>query len=116
MHRPQRVEASGQVVQYNSGTLRNSFQLPHRRRLDDIEDTKKYKSREKRLPCERHGDESYELTSDLINHDKLRIFYPAPPRCLRRRRNTDERDQHGQADRNRRSQRWRKRVCQPGPQ
>jgi len=57
MHRSQRVKTGGYVIQYNPTAFRKRFQLSHRRRLDDIEGTKKYKAREKRFPCERHGDQ-----------------------------------------------------------
>ena len=47
MHHTQRVEARGNIVQHNSGAFGNRLQLSHRRRLDDIKGTKKYKARQK---------------------------------------------------------------------
>ncbi len=116
MHGSQRVETGGNIVQYDPSAFRNSLQLSHRRRFDDIEGTKKYKARQKRFPCERHGDQSYQLTGDLINHHNLRIFCPRASCYLRSRGNADQRDQHGQGDRNRCPQRGRKRVGQRRPQ
>ncbi len=94
MHHAQRVETRGNVVQHNPGTFRKRFQLSHRRRFDDIENTKKYKARQKRFPCERHGDESEQLTRYFIDHHKLRIFSSGASRNLGRRRNGDQRDRH----------------------
>ena len=50
--------------------------MSYRRRLDDIEPSKKYKAQQERLPCNRRRDQSNELASDFINHDELRIFRP----------------------------------------
>ena len=94
MHDSQRVETGGNIVQHDAGAFRKRLQLSHRRWLDDIEDTKKYKARQKRFPCERHRDQSHQLTRDLIDHHKLRIFCSRTPRNLRSRRNSDQRDQH----------------------
>ena len=93
MHCSQRVKTGGHVVQNDPGAFRKRLQLSHRRRLDDIEDTKKYKARKKRFPRERHSDQSHQLARDLIDHHELRIFYPGTARDLRRRRNADQRDQ-----------------------
>ncbi len=76
MHNTQRIEACGDVVKHDPCTFRERLQLSHRRRLDDIEGTKKYKSRQKRFPCQRQGDQSHKLTGYLVNHNKLRIFLP----------------------------------------
>jgi hypothetical protein len=98
MHRSQRVKTGGDVVQHNPTAFRKRLQLSHRRRFDDIEGTKKYKAREKRFPCERYGDQSYQLTRYLINHHKLRIFCSAASRDPCSRRNSDERDHRRQSD------------------
>ncbi len=110
MHDSQRVETRGNIVQHNPGTFRKRLQLSHWRRLDDIEGTKKYKARQKRFPCERHGDQRHQLTCDLIDHHKLRIFYSGASRDPRSCRNADQRDRRSQRDRNRSAQRRRKRA------
>jgi len=74
MYHCQRVETSRHVIEHNSRAFRKRFQLPHRRWLQNIERTKKYKAREKRFPRQRHCDQSYQLSGDLIDHHKLRIF------------------------------------------
>ena len=98
MHNSQRAEAGGNVIQHDSRAVRKRLQLSHRRRFYDIEDTEKYKAREKRFPCERHGDQRYQLTRYLINHHKLRILCSGASRDPCSRRNSDERDHRGQGD------------------
>ena len=95
MHRAQRVETRGNIVQHNPCAFRKRLQLSHRRRFNDIEGTKKYKARQKRFPCERHGDQSNQLTRHFIDHHKLRIFYSRASRDLCSRGNADQRDHHG---------------------
>jgi len=95
MHNSESVQAGGHVVQHNPETFRKRLQLSHRRRLDDIEDTKKYKARQKRFPRQRNGDQSYQLAGDLVDHHKLRIFYSRAARDLRGRGNADQSNQRG---------------------
>jgi len=95
MHSSESVQTGGHVVQYDSSALRKRLQLSHRRRLDDIEDTKKYKRRQKRFPRQRHADQSHELTRNLIDHHKLRIFSRRAARHLRCSGNSDQCDHHG---------------------
>jgi len=116
MQNSESVQTGGYVVQHDSGAFGKRFQLSHRRRLDDVEDTKKYKAREKRFPRERHRDQSYQLTRNLIDHHKLRIFYARAACDLRGGRNADQRDHRGQCNCNGRSQPRRKRVGQRRPQ
>jgi hypothetical protein len=67
--------------------------LSHRRRFDDIEGTKKYKGRQKKIPREGYGDKSYQLSGDFINDYKLWIFYSRTARDLRGGRNSYQSDQ-----------------------
>jgi len=95
MHKSQSVQACGHIVQHNPSSLGKRLQLSHGRRLDDVEDTKKYKARKKRFPRQRYCDQSHQLTRDLIDHDKLRIFCARTARDLRRGANANQRDQRG---------------------
>ena len=74
MHGNEGENSCRNIVEYDSGAFGKSFQLPYRRRLNNIEGSKKYKTREKCFPCERDGDERDQLTGDFVNHDELRIF------------------------------------------
>jgi len=93
MHNSQSEEPGGHVIQHNPSPLRNRFQLSHRRWLQDIEDTKKYKARKKRFPRQRHGNQSYQLPRNLVDHHKLRIFSPGAARDQRSGGNADQRNQ-----------------------
>jgi hypothetical protein len=53
--------------------------LPHRRWLDDIERSKKYKTGEESFPGKRDGDESDELSGDFVDYDELGIFPSGGP-------------------------------------
>jgi len=74
LHHGESVETSGDVVHYDADAFWQFFQLTNRRRLDDIEPSKKYKAREQRFPRHGNGDESNELAGNFIDHDKLGIF------------------------------------------
>jgi len=92
MHCSQRVKTGGNIVQHDPGAIWKRLQLSHRRRFDDIEDTKKYKARQKRFPCERNGDQSEQLTCYFIDYHKLRISCSRASRNLCRRKNADQGD------------------------
>ena len=62
------------IIEHDSGAFREFLQLPHRRRFEDVEPSEKYKTREKSLPRERDGDQSDELSGDLVDDDELRVF------------------------------------------
>src|SRR4029077_7097287 len=62
------------VVEHDPGALWESLQLPHRRRLDDIERSKKYKTNEESLPREGNGDEGDELPGDFVDDDALGVL------------------------------------------
>ena len=52
MHQNESENSRRDIIENDSGALGKFLQLAHRRRLDDIERSKKYKTREKSLPCE----------------------------------------------------------------
>ena len=74
MHPNEGQNSCRNIIEYDSGALWKSLQLPHRRRLDDIKDSKKYKAREKGFPREGDGDQRDQLSGDLVDDNKLRIF------------------------------------------
>ena len=75
MHTDQCVQSRSQVIHHDSEPFRQPLQLTHRRRLQDIEDTKKYKAGKKAFPAEGNSDQRDQLSGNLINYDKLRIFH-----------------------------------------
>jgi hypothetical protein len=74
MHRNERENPCRQIIEDDSGAFWKLLQLPHRRRLDDIECSKKYKTREQSFPRQRDSDERDELTGDFVDDYELGIF------------------------------------------
>lgn len=90
MHYSERENSCRDIVEHDSGAFWKSLQLPHRRRLDDIERSKKYKAQQQRLPCDRRCNQSDKLAGDFVDHHKLRIFATAGPRHLCGRWNSNQ--------------------------
>ena len=74
MHNDESIQSRPQVIDDDSDAFWQALQLPHRRWLQNIEDTKKYKAREKSFPSEGDSNQRDQLTGDFVNHHKLRIF------------------------------------------
>ncbi len=74
MHDHESVESCRDIVEHDARSLRKSLQLPDRRRLDDIEGSKKYKAGEKSFPRQGDGNQGDELSGDLIDDHELRIL------------------------------------------
>lgn len=89
MHPNQSQNSCGNIIEHNSRSLRKLLQLPHRRRLDDIESSKKYKTREKSFPCERNSDQRNQLAGDFVDDNNLRIFAAQSSCHTRRSGNAD---------------------------
>ena len=67
LHYCESVYASRDIVEHDPGAFRKSFQLSNGRRLDDVEDSKKYKTGEKSFPRERNGNQGNELSGNLVD-------------------------------------------------
>jgi len=89
LHHSQAVKASSHVIDHDAHSLGEAFELAHRRRLDDIERSKKYKAQQQRLPRDRRRNQSDELAGDFVDHDELRILATAGPRHLCSSRNSN---------------------------
>jgi len=74
MHRNESENPGRNIIEDDSGALWKFLKLTHRRRLDDIESSKKYKTREQSFPHQRDSDESDELSGDFVDDDELGIF------------------------------------------
>src|SRR5208282_59836 len=99
MYDGERIKSRSQVVDYNAGALGQPFQSADGKRFPHIEDTKKYKAREKSFPSERDGDKSNELSGNFIDDDELRILGSGGARDARSGGNSDEGDGGGGGDR-----------------
>jgi len=103
------------IIEHNSSAFWKFLQLPHRRRFDDVERSKKYKTRKKSFPCEGDGNQRNQLPGNLVDDDELRILHSCRARYTSRGRDTDQRDQRGQGDGSQRAQGRRKFVRDGGP-
>ena len=74
MHRGKCKNPGRNIIEDDSGAFGKLLELPHRRRLDDIERSEKYKTREQSFPCQRGSDEGDELSGDFVDDYELRIF------------------------------------------
>jgi len=90
LHHGQAVQAGSHIIDHDAHALRQAFQLAHRWRFDDIERSEKYKAQQQRLPCDRRRNQSDKLTSDFVDHHKLRIFTATCPRHPRSRRDSSQ--------------------------
>lgn len=88
------------IVEYDPGAVWKFLQLPQRRRLDDIEGSKKYKTREKSFPRQGDGDQGDQLSGDLVDHDELGVFGRRRPGHAGGGGDADQRDQRRQGDGN----------------
>jgi hypothetical protein len=98
MHRGECENSGRNIIEDDSGAFWKLLQLPHRRRLDDIECSKKYKTREQSLPRQRDGDEGDELSGDFVDDDELGIFGGRGAGYAGGGGDADQRDQQGQSD------------------
>ena len=103
----QRINPCAQIVNHDAGAFRQFFQAPHRRRLHNIERSKKYKAGKQRLPPNGTRDVRHQLPGNFIDDDMRRIV-PAATALLQRRRGNadgdrkhDEHKNYGQARRER---------------
>jgi hypothetical protein len=104
LHYGQRVKSRRDIVEHDSYAFGKVLQLSHRGRLDDVKDSKKYKTGKKSFPCERDSDQCNHLARDFVNHDELRIFGLCSAGHAGCGRNSHKRDQGGKCDGEGRSQ------------
>jgi len=117
LHHRQRVNSCRNIVQHDPRTFWKALQLPHRWRLDNVENTKKYKTQEESFPSERDGDQCDQLACNFVDYHKLWIFHARCACHLRSGGNPNQRDQQCQRDRYRSSQKRRRRqgISSPRP-
>ena len=96
MHHSEGKNSCCHVIEHDSGALGKFLQLSHRRRLDDVERSKKYKTGEESFPRQRDGDECDELSSDLVDHDELGVFPARGTGYAGGGGDADQRDEEGQ--------------------
>ena len=95
MHYHESVKSGCDVIEHDSDAFGKFFQLANWRRLEDVEDSKKYKTDEKSLPRQRDGDESDQLSGNFVDDDELGVFGSAGAGDAGRGGDADQRDQDG---------------------
>jgi hypothetical protein len=63
------------IIEHDAPAPWNLFQAPKRRRLKNIEASKKYKTRKNILPTQRNSDEGGKLSGNFINDGVPGIGY-----------------------------------------
>ena len=115
MHHHKGVETGRNVVEHDSGAFGKRFQLAHRRWLDDIETSEKYKTREKSFPLKGDGDQGDQLSGDFVDYDKLWILQAGGAGDLRGCGDANQGDEQSQRDCCGRADGWGQGVGQRGP-
>lgn len=98
MHDCKRINPRAQIIHYDAGAFGEPLQPPDGKRLQNIEDTEKYKAREKRFPSERDADERDKLAGDFIDDDELGVFYASCAGDYGCGGNAEEGDERGAQD------------------
>src|SRR5215472_14294459 len=68
-----RIDARSHIVHHNAKSARKSLQAAKWKWLDDVEATKKYKTRQQVFPNKGHGDERDHLSGYLIDDHEAGI-------------------------------------------
>lgn len=116
MHHNQSVNSCRDIVEHDPGPLWKRFQLTHRRRLDNVKRSEKYKSGQESFPAERGGYERDELSGDFVDDDHLWIFVANGARDTRRGRNSDQGYKRSQRNNQRCVQAGMSEVRDDGPE
>jgi len=95
LHYHQSVKSGCDVIEHDSDAFGKFFQLANWRRLEDVEDSKKYKTGEKSFPRKRDGDEGDQLSGNFVDDDELRIFADGGAGDAGRGWDPDQRDEDG---------------------
>ena len=74
LHHYESINSGCDIIEHYAYAFWQSFQLSDGRRLEDVEDSKKYKTGQKSFPFERDGDERDELAGDLVDDNEAGVF------------------------------------------
>src|ERR1043166_9493256 len=87
MQQGKRIQAGPNVIEHDAPSARQFFDLAQRRRLQNIESSKKYKTGERILPLRRNSDEGDELARDFVYDHETWVNNARFPRDDRRKGN-----------------------------
>jgi hypothetical protein len=89
MHHDRCTNSRSNVIQYDAETTRQCFNTPDRRRLENVEPSKKYKAHQQRFPCDRNRDQRDPLPRNFVDDHVLWVFIAVCARHFRCCRNAD---------------------------
>src|SRR5581483_6163523 len=112
LHHRECVNPGANVVQNNSRSFGKTLDVAHRRGLQNVEPTKKYKAREQRFPRHWSKQKSDPLAGNFVDHDELRVLIIRGSRNASCRGNADEYSNQGNDCKNR----WLSRNRNPASQ
>src|SRR5215472_190084 len=97
LHYCNNVYGSRDIVEHDPGAFRKPFQLSNRKRLEDVEGSKKYKTGKKSFPRERNRNQGNELCDDLVDDYEVGVFSRAGARDTGGGGDRDEGDNDGES-------------------
>ena len=100
LHDHESVYSGRDIIEHDPTSFWQSFELSDGRRLENVEDSKKYKTGGESLPRERYGDQGYELSCHFVDDNEAGIFCARPTSDQRCCGNADGRHDNGEADNN----------------
>src|SRR5271165_5094509 len=80
LQRDQRIRSRTEIIHHDTRSFGKAFETPHRRGLQDVESTKKYKAQEQPLPHDRTRNQRHQLSRNLINYHMRGVFLAAAAR------------------------------------
>ena len=79
LHQRQRVHAGANIIEHDPPAAGQFFQQPQRRRFENIESSKKYKTGESILPSNRNRNQGDPLAGNFIYDDEIGIALATLP-------------------------------------
>jgi hypothetical protein len=116
LHDYESIYSGCDIVEHDSCAFWQSFQLSDGRRLEDVEDSKKYKTSKKSFPFERNGDERDKLSGYLVDDNEAGIFPGRGPGDAGCGGNTHKGDDGRETDKDRCAHRIWQGVGESGPE
>src|SRR5205807_3639187 len=73
LHQRQRVQAGANIIEHDPPAAGQFFQQPQRRRFENIEPSKKYKTGKSILPSQRNRNKGDPLANNFVNNDEVGV-------------------------------------------
>src|SRR5438477_8074339 len=92
LHQRQRVQAGANIIEHNPPAAGQFFQQPQRRRFENIESSKKYKTGKSILPSHGNRNKGDPLAGNFVNDDEIGIALASFASGYAGNRNTPHRE------------------------